>query len=96
MDVPSFSKAELAAYWDTGKVIPGEYQVDIVLNYVGKTSEKVFDIVVDFDKITTSVSGNVVAVQEKENQPIMIAIYVLIALVVVLIIFNIVIYLKKK
>jgi len=94
-DIPAFGKQELNAYWDTAKVIPGPYKLDIILNYLGQKTEKVFDIMVEYDKITASLVGEAIAVEEEENPALVKLVYILIFLVVILIIFNIVIYFKK-
>jgi len=94
-DIPAFGKQELNAYWDTAKVIPGAYKFDIVLNYLGQKTEKIFDIMVEYDKITASLVGKAIAVGEEEKPALVKSVYILIFLVVILIIFNVVIYFKK-
>jgi len=95
VDIPAFGKQELNAYWDTAKVIPGAYKFDIVLKYLNQKTEKVFDIMVEYDKITASLAGQVIGVEEEEKPALVKSVYILIFLVVILIIFNIVIYFKK-
>ena len=95
VDIPAFGSQELNAYWDTAKVIPGAYKFDIVLNYLGQKTEKIFDIMVEYDKITASLVGKAIAVEEEEKPAVLKSIYILIFLVVILIIFNIVIYFRK-
>jgi len=95
VDIEGFEKQEIQAYWDTAKVAPGDYKLDIVLNYLGKTSEKVFDILVSMNEIKTSAIGKVVSAEVKERNIVLTAIYILTALVIVLIIFNVLIYLRK-
>jgi len=94
-DIPAFGKQELNAYWDTAKVIPGTYKFDIILNYLDQKTEKIFDIMVEYDKITATLVGKAIAVEEEEKPALVKSIYILIFLVVILIIFNIVIYFKK-
>jgi len=94
-DIPAFGSQELNAYWDTAKVIPGSYKLDIVLNYLGQKTEKIFDIMVEYDKITASLVGKAIAVEEEEKPAVLKSIYILIFLVVILVIFNIFIYFKK-
>ena len=94
-DIPAFGKQELNAYWDTAKVIPGAYKFDIVLNYLGQKTEKIFDIIVEYDKITGSLVGQVIGVREEEKPAVLKSIYLLIFLVIILIIVNVVIYFKK-
>ncbi len=94
-DIPAFGSQELNAYWDTAKVIPGAYKLDIVLNYLGQKTEKIFDIMVEYDKITASLVGKAIAVEEEEKPAVLKSVYILIFLVVILIIFNVIIYFKK-
>ncbi len=95
VDIPAFGSQELNAYWDTAKVIPGAYKFGIVLNYLGQKTERIFDIMVEYDKITASLVGRVIAAEEEEKPAVLKSIYILIFLVVILIIFNIVIYFRK-
>ncbi len=94
-DIPDFGKQELNAYWDTAKVIPGAYKFDIILNYLNQKTEKVFDIIVEYDKITATLVGKVISAEEEEKPALVKSVYILIFLVVILIIFNIFIYFKK-
>jgi hypothetical protein len=96
VDLDSFEKQELSAYWDTAKVTPGEYKLSIALQYLGQSSEKVYDILVSMNEIKTSLVGNVVATQSKDNNIILTAIYILTALVIILIVLNVLIYFRKK
>ena len=65
--------------------------LDVVLNYLGKSSEKIFDILVSADKIDTNLGGMAVSESQKRNEPVLQGIYVLTFLVVLLIIINIII-----
>jgi len=95
VDIPAFGRQKLNASWDTAKVIPGPYKFDIVLNYLGQKTEKVFDIMVEYDKITASLVGQVTGVEEEKKPAVLKSIYILIFLVIILIILNIVMYFKK-
>ncbi len=95
VDIPSFNSQELNAYWDTAKVTPGSYKLNVELNYLGRKTEKIFDIMVDYDKIKASLAGHVIGIKEGESPEIMKAIYILIFLVITLIVFNVFIYFKK-
>jgi len=66
-----------------------------VLNYLNQKTEKIFDIMVEYDKITASLVGRVIAAEEEEKPAVLKSIYILTFLVVMLIIFNIVIYFRK-
>ncbi|PIZ53313.1 hypothetical protein COY26_02300 [Candidatus Woesearchaeota archaeon CG_4_10_14_0_2_um_filter_33_10] len=67
LDIPEFGSQEFNAYWDTSKVIPGTYNLDIILNYLGEKTEKIFEIFVEYDKIRVSVIGQVIGEQEKPS-----------------------------
>jgi hypothetical protein len=97
VDINPQEKQEIQAYWDTATVAPGAYKLDVALNYLGEKTEKVFDILVSMNEIKTSLVGQVVGVGEKkETNIILTAIYVLTALVIVLIVLNVLMYLKKN
>ena len=96
--MPAYGKGKLEAYWNTEKVIPGSYNLKIILNYAGQTTEDVFDILVDYNKITAALAGRVVgAIEEepKEGMELKKTVYILITIVVLLVIFNTYIYFKK-
>ncbi len=44
VDVPGNGNAEMNAFWDAAGLATGTYQVKVVLNYAGKTSEKIIDV----------------------------------------------------
>ncbi|RJQ17202.1 hypothetical protein C4573_04075 [Candidatus Woesearchaeota archaeon] len=59
-DIPSYGDATINGYWDTTGVDVGSYDVRVILNYAGKTSEKLFQTVVGIDKIQVgSTTGKV-------------------------------------
>jgi len=90
LDIPAFGKQEFNAYWDTSKVIPGTYKLDIILKYLEKKTEKVFDIFVEYDKIRVSPIGQVTgAVEEKPS--LLRSVNTLTFLVIISIIVNIVV-----
>lgn len=95
VDIGSNEKSTIQAYWDTKTVGPGKYKLDLVLNYLGKQSEKVFDIMVSADKIDTNLGAMAVGESGKKAEPVLQGIYVLTFLVVILIIINIIIFLRK-
>ncbi|MFH1399345.1 MAG: hypothetical protein ABIG95_04515 [Candidatus Woesearchaeota archaeon] len=95
VDIGSYEKQTIEAYWDTKSVGAGDYKLDIVLNYLGKKSEQVFDIAVSLNEIRTTAFGKVVSAEEGQNSSVMQGIYVLTFMVVLLIIFNVVIFFKK-
>ncbi len=95
VDIGDGDKQQIEAYWDTKSVGPGRYKLGIVLNYLGKSTEKVFDILVSADKIDTTLGGMAVTESGKKTEPVLQGIYILTFLVVVLIIFNVVMFLRK-
>jgi len=95
VDLPAFGAQTINSYWDTTKVTPGTYKFNIELDYLSQKAGMVFDILVEYDKITASLVGKVIAVEEEEKPAVLKSIYILIFLVVILIIFNIVIYFRK-
>ena len=91
-----FGKQVLDAFWDTSKVLAGTYTLEIDLAYLQKTSKQVFSIFVDNDRISTSPTGQVTGKAENETSAIMRAIYILMFLVIGLIIFNVVMFMRRK
>ena len=89
VDIPSFGKQELNAYWNTSKVIPEAYEFWITLYYLGYKKEKIFNIIVENDKIISSIMGR--AVGEHEKMSILESVNTLAILIVGLIIINIVV-----
>jgi len=89
LNIPAFGSQEFNAYWDTSKVIPGTYNLDIILNYLGEKTEKVFDIFVEYDKIRVSPIGQVIGEQEKPG--LLKSVNTLTFLVIISIIVNIVV-----
>lgn len=60
--IPPLSSKSLRAYWDTENIDIGEYDIQIVVYYAGKTLEKLIKAQVNLDSIRTDLSstGNVV------------------------------------
>jgi hypothetical protein len=96
VDIGSKEKNTIQAYWDTKSVGPGKYKLDIVLNYLGKQSEKIFDIRVSADKIDTSLGGMAVTETAQAKEPVLQGIYILTFLVIVLIVINVLMFLRKS
>jgi len=67
LDIPAFGKQEFNVYWDTSKVIPGTYNLDIILNYLGERTENIFEIFVEYDKIKVPIIGK--ATEALEEKP---------------------------
>jgi len=94
VDMSSNEKQKIQAYWDTNNVGPGNYKLNIILNYIGKKSEQVFDILVSVDQIRTTAVGQVVSMPESKGG-LLTWVYVLIFFVILLIIFNVLVFFKK-
>jgi hypothetical protein len=90
-------KQPIQAYWDTKTVGPGKYKLDVILNYLGKSSEKIFDILVSLDKIDTNLGGMAITEQEKTKGFLVYGIYLVIFLLIItiIIVIKILIALKK-
>ena len=95
VDVPEYGTQKLAAYWDTAKVMPGVFNFDVTLKYLDKSVQKMFEIVVTQDKISTRTAGAAVTQEPAKRSGTGIIIFVLAIAVIGLIIFNIFVYLKK-
>lgn len=97
VDMPAFGKERVDAYWDTATVGPGKYKMNVLLNYLDKTSEKLFEIIVSMDKIQASPVGKLITPIQEDGEELKITslVYILAFLVVSLIIFNVYMYFKK-
>ena len=94
IDMQPYQTAEVSGYWDTQNVQPGEYDVNVKVNYLDKVTEKLFETVVSFDRIDVkeALAGRVVAGER------IISDSVLVLIVLILIVINIgwFIYFKKR
>ena len=77
-------------YWDTNKVIPGSYDLEVKLYYNDKITSKTFPIVVKQNSIDTGFTANVVKEGGQELNPT----YLLILLVIIVLIINIILFKK--
>ena len=95
ISLPARGEGIISGYWDTEGVPMGEYDVNVMLNYEGKASQKMFETVVSADSIDfkdTALAGQVVSAGEAGK-------YNLLIIVVVMLIFvNIAlfIYFRRK
>jgi hypothetical protein len=66
-DIGKNSIEEVPSYWETQEVEPGNYMLNIVLEYLGKKNEKNFEVSVDEDSFTVlnGATGNVVQSEKK-------------------------------
>jgi len=90
-DLDPHSKQILKAFWDTDKVVPGQYLLNVVVFYAGKAKERQFDIIVSPNSISATPTGKVVQAGEAQQAGLLSKVNLLIALVLVLVVFNIVI-----
>lgn len=86
-DIEAKSKGMIEGYWNTENVDPGTYDINIMLNYAGKVTEKIMELQVGFNSIRAGMipTGRIIGEEDsfvKQNS-------VLILLVLVLIIINI-------
>ena len=97
VNIPAFGKQRVESYWDTTTVGPGKYKMDITLNYLDQKTERIFDILVSLDAIQASPVGQLIGAQKVESADLDLEniVFILAFLVVLLIAFNIFIYLKK-
>jgi len=94
INIPALGQETIYGYWDTENVGIGEYDVNVVLEYEGKTTSKIFETVVGIDDITFNtefLSGNVIDSQQKGTPYT-----ILIILVAVLIGFNVFLFIMFK
>jgi hypothetical protein len=94
--IDSFSKQELEAFLETKGVNKGRYKLDIELNYLGKKTEKVFDIDIGLDKIEIFPSGQTgqIISERPEVGGLSTWVYVLTFLIVIILIMNVFIYFR--
>lgn len=97
-DIDPYGEATINGYWDTTGVDIGTYDVNVILHYAGKTSEKMFQAIVGLDAIemvgAQQLAGRVIG---QEGGGVNLT-AILIAVVVLLIIINVgwFMYFKKK
>ena len=95
IEMQPYQTAEIYGYWDTQNVQPGEYDVNVKVNYLDKVTEKLFETVVSFDSIDVkqALAGRVIGGERK-----LISDSVLVLIVLILIGINIgwFIYFKKR
>jgi hypothetical protein len=66
IDIDAFGIQNLEAYWDTDKVTAGDYKLKIDLNYLGKTTEEIFEVKVLPNSISIGATGKAVTAGDKE------------------------------
>lgn len=98
--IPSFGKGTLEAFWNTELVTPDRYKLKIILHGLDLQTEKMFDILVENNKITTSLTGEVIlgsgeTDNDKGDSGIEKTVYILVGVVLMLVLFNGYIYFRK-
>jgi len=96
VDLPPHGLSTIAGYWDTEGISIGEYDVNVMLTYEGRTSQKLFETVVSIDEINVkepvSTVGKVLDAKGKGSQYSLLIILVLVLVVLNLLIF---VYFRK-
>ncbi len=92
IDMPPFTQRKLEAYWDTKGISVGVYNVDVILHYGGKITERLFEVNVNIDSIRTALTAEVIAPKGGLDRNT-----ILVTLVIIMIAINIgwFIYIKK-
>jgi hypothetical protein len=92
-----YGEETVSGYWDTQGVLVGEYDINVIVNYQGKTSEKLFETVVGADSILTKETGSLSAqVVGSEEKPSDTKVSFLTIIVLVLIAVNVGVFLYFK
>jgi hypothetical protein len=97
VDVPAKGTATISGYWDTNGVEVGEYDVNVILHYAGKTSEKLFKAVVGIDEIIIKESdllGKVI--DQKTTAPDRLSILIILVSIVVIANIFLIVYVRKR
>jgi len=94
IDMEPYQSKGISGYWDTQNVEPGEYDVNVEVNYLDQKTEKLFETVVSFDRIDVknALAGRVVGGERAMSDS------VLVLIVIILIAINIgwFVYFKRK
>jgi hypothetical protein len=83
-------------YWDTSGVNVGRYDVNVVLHYAGKTTEKLFQTVVGIDKITVAQSGAGQVTAAKDTSTSIVPILVVVVAVLIVVNLGWFLFLRKR
>ncbi|MFH1510453.1 MAG: hypothetical protein ABIF10_02080 [Candidatus Woesearchaeota archaeon] len=95
MAVEPYGKQLFAAYWDTDKVLAGNYRLDMMFSYLDKTTAKQMDIVVEPNKIKIPEVGMATTEIEASTKTSVKVLAAIVALVLILTIFNNILLWKK-
>jgi len=90
-NIPPLGKEVFTAYWDTQGLAPGGYQMLVNLNYLGMSKSEEFNIILETNEVRIdSPSGRFVSEGKGGS------LNLLVALVIMLIILNVYLIIKKK
>jgi hypothetical protein len=95
MSMEPYGKQLFQGYWDTDKVVPGPYKLDILFNYLGRTSQEIYDIVVQQDDISIPQAGMATTDVEGEAKTSIIVLAVVVFLVLIATIVNTIILVRR-
>jgi hypothetical protein len=96
LDLGPKEKQVMQVYWETSTAAPGDYILKTTLNYGGKTSENTYKIRASLDKMETQFTGEVISGQSAEQgNPLVKWMTGLTFLIVILIAFNIYIFMIR-
>ncbi len=98
VDVPAFSGSKISSYWDTKGLAIGSYSMKVVLNFAGKTAEKVIELTVNADSIAASLTPTALAISKSSaNSGFSSRDTILLAVIIILVVINIgwFVYIKK-
>jgi hypothetical protein len=90
-DIPAMGRATLKGYWDTSRLVIGEYNLNVLMHYDDKTSQQQFPVVVSIDRlrVMNRVSGQVISEGGSGGDGETNKLYnILIVLIIVLIVVN--------
>jgi len=89
-DIPAMGRATLKGYWDTSRLVIGEYNLNVLMHYDDKTSQQQFPVVVSIDRlrVMNRVSGQVISEGGTGDGETNKLYNILIVLIIVLIVVN--------
>jgi hypothetical protein len=91
VDLPPFGKTKIVSYWDTAGLGIGTYDVDLLLHYAGKITEKVFHVQVNIDSMKTTLTptADVISINSgfKDNSLLIMLVLFIIVLNIILVLY---------
>lgn len=95
MTIEPYGKQLYAAYWDTGKVLAGNYRLDMMFNYLDKTTANQVDIVVEPNNIRIPEIGMATTEVQGSTKTSIAVLAAIILLVLAVTVFNSILLWKK-